>query len=218
MQEVSRYIHLNPVRIRGVADLSAEAKRRYLLKYPWSSYPGYLSRRKRRDFLRPGEVLDFFGGDDGRGRRAYERFVMEGMEREVTSPLAKGAGHGIVGKLEFIEGLKERFLKKSVRHREMPAIRKVVGTMEPERLIGLISRLTGAKREDLLKKGKRNDERGLLMEMLYRHGGMNQREIGEMMGLDYSSVSVARKRYHEAAKKNKIATMESKLERMLIQE
>lgn len=32
------------------------------------------------------------------------------------------------------------------------------------------------------------------MDMLYRHGGMNQREIGELMGVDYSAVSVMRKR------------------------
>jgi len=32
------------------------------------------------------------------------------------------------------------------------------------------------------------------MEMLYRYGGMKQREIGELMGIDYSAVSVARKR------------------------
>ena len=32
------------------------------------------------------------------------------------------------------------------------------------------------------------------MELLYRHAGLNQREIGDLMGVDYSSVSVARKR------------------------
>jgi DNA-binding MarR family transcriptional regulator len=32
------------------------------------------------------------------------------------------------------------------------------------------------------------------MELLYRYGGMNQREIGELMGIDYSAVSVMRRR------------------------
>ncbi len=32
------------------------------------------------------------------------------------------------------------------------------------------------------------------MDMLYRYGGMNQRKIGELMGVDYSAVSVMRKR------------------------
>ena len=36
------------------------------------------------------------------------------------------------------------------------------------------------------------------MKMVYRYGGMNHREIGEMMGVDYKSVSAARKRLREA--------------------
>jgi DNA-directed RNA polymerase specialized sigma24 family protein len=41
------------------------------------------------------------------------------------------------------------------------------------------------------------------MELLYRYAGMNQREIGEMMGVDYSSVSVARKRLQESLVKDR---------------
>jgi len=37
-------------------------------------------------------------------------------------------------------------------------------------------------------------ERRVLMELLYRYGGMNQREIRELLGVDYSAVSVMRKR------------------------
>lgn len=36
------------------------------------------------------------------------------------------------------------------------------------------------------------------MEFLYRYGGMNQREIGALMGVDYSAVSVSRKRFQAA--------------------
>lgn len=46
--------------------------------------------------------------------------------------------------------------------------------------------------------------RNLAMEFLYRYAGMNQREIGELMGLDYSSVSVARKRLMQAAAKDPV--------------
>lgn len=219
LQEVSRYIHLNPVRVRDMDNLSAEEKRMYLLKYAWSSYPGYLARRKQRDFLQSGEILEFFGGDQAGRRKSYEQFVMEGMVGDLTSPLVKGKGHGIIGELDFIQVIRDRFLKRSVRHREMPAIRKVVGRIEPERLLGVASIVTGTRREDLLEKGKRSLERALLMEILYRYGGMNQREIGEMLGVDYSSVSIARKRYNEAANKNnKISRIEKKVEKVLIQE
>jgi DNA-binding MarR family transcriptional regulator len=41
------------------------------------------------------------------------------------------------------------------------------------------------------------------MDMLYRHGRMNQREIGELMGVDYSAVSVMRKRLSVAQKEDR---------------
>jgi hypothetical protein len=42
------------------------------------------------------------------------------------------------------------------------------------------------------------------MECLYRYACMNQCEIGDMMGVDYSSVNVARKRLHEALPKDRV--------------
>ena len=36
--------------------------------------------------------------------------------------------------------------------------------------------------------------RGLRMELLYRHGGLRQRKIGVLLGIDYSAVSVSRRR------------------------
>ena len=41
------------------------------------------------------------------------------------------------------------------------------------------------------------------MEMIYRYGGMNQREIGELMAIDYSTVSVARKKLSALQKKHR---------------
>jgi len=35
----------------------------------------------------------------------------------------------------------------------------------------------------------------VIPELLYRYGGLNQREIEELMGIDYSSVSVGRRRF-----------------------
>ena len=51
-----------------------------------------------------------------------------------------------------------------------------------------------AGREDLMKKGYRGSGRGILMELLYRYGRMKQPEIGTMPGIDYSAVSIGRKR------------------------
>jgi len=197
LQEVSRYIHLNPIRVRYRSDMALDEKRKYLRSYRWSSYGGYLSQVERMGFLQVEEVLGYFGGDTAKGRRRHEDFVMEGMTGEMTSPLERGKGHGIVGASEFIEKIKGQYIRLGAELRELPAVRKILAQVEPKKIIRVIGEVFGVGREELLRKGYRGVARGVLMEMLYRYGGMNQREIGELLGIDYSAVSVMRKRLSE---------------------
>jgi len=194
LQEVSRYIHLNPVRVNLRSELTMDGKRKYLRNDRWSSYGGYVSTANRRPFLRAGEVLAHFGGDTVRGRKAYEEFVMEGLSTNTESPLERGKGHGILGVPEFIERMRGQYLPSFEESRELPAMKKILAQVEPERIVRGICDFFAVEKEALLKRGTKGVARIVLMEMLYRHGGMNQRQIGELLGLDYSSVSIARKR------------------------
>lgn len=194
LQEVSRYIHLNPIRVKLKFQMSLDEKRRYLREYLWSSYGGYLLQSRRRGFLQVEEVLAYFGGDAAKGRRSYEEFVMEGISGKMPSPLEKGAGHGIIGTSDFIEKIREKYVESATESRELPAVKKILAQVEPERIILVICEVFKVEREEVLRKGYKGVARGVLMEMLYRYGGMNQREIGEWMGVDYSAVSVMRKR------------------------
>jgi len=203
LQEVSRYIHLNPVRVRGFGRLGLEERKRSLERYLWSSYPGYISPRLRMPFLRVDEVLGYFGGDTGRGRKRYEGFVLDGLATEVRSPLEIGKGHGIVGGAGFVESIRRQFIRDTCKHREVPAVRRVLGQVEPEKIIGLVSKEMGVGRQELLGRGAKGFGRNLLMELLYRHGGLNNREIGELLGIDYSAVSVGRKRFQGLEKRDK---------------
>ena len=65
LKEVSRYIHLNPVKIRKAGAKDVAARGKALRACAWSSYPGYASPRARKPFLRVAEVLDYFGGRKG---------------------------------------------------------------------------------------------------------------------------------------------------------
>ena len=193
-------------------------KKKYVTKYRWSSFSGYISPGKRRGFLQVEEVLAHFGGDKAAGRKAYENFVMEGLSREITNPLERGKGHGIVGVSTFIEKIKARYIGFTAESREVPAVKKIVALVEPERIVRGVCEEFKAKREELLKKGYKGVARGVLMEMLYRYGGKNQREIGEMMGIDYSAVSVMRKRLSALQEKDrKLSAKIDKLKKQLWQ-
>ncbi len=203
LQEVSRYIHLNPIRVSYWSGRTLDEKKKYLNNYRWSSYGGYISQGVGSGFLQVKEVLAYFGGDTAKGRRKYEDFVMEGLSGEITSPLERGRGHGIVGEIEFIEKIRGQFIRSTTESRELPAVKKILAQVEPERIIRVICEAFDTVREELLRKGYRGVDRGVLMEMLYRYGGMNQRRIGELMGIDYSAVSIGRKRFHALQKKER---------------
>lgn len=68
--ELTRYIHLNPVRA-GLAQRPDE--------YPWSSYLEYVS--SGRGFVDPAPVLDLIALDPSKGWAAYRDFVTVGMSR-----------------------------------------------------------------------------------------------------------------------------------------
>lgn len=70
--EVSRYIHLNPVR----AGLVKRPER-----YPWSSYQAYLGL-VIASVAQPDEMLVLFGEDRATQRSRYTQFVIDGMARD----------------------------------------------------------------------------------------------------------------------------------------
>jgi putative transposase len=78
-----------------------------------------------------------------------------------------------------------------------------LGQAEPEKIIRLVSKEMGLGRQELLGRRAKGFGRDLLMELLYRHGGLNNREIDELLGIDYSAVSVGRKRFQGLAKRDK---------------
>lgn len=214
--EVSRYIHLNPVRVGYGSQISQDEKMKYLRDYPWSSYVGYISRERRRRFLKVEEVLAYWGGDNAKGREQYKEFVMEGVSGKTKNPLEKGVGHGIIGETEFIEKIREQYLQSDIRSRELPAVRRILAQVEPERIIRVTCEVFKVERGEILRKGCKEVGRGVLMEMLYRYGGMNQREIGELMGVDYSAVSVMRKRLSiQEGEDQKLSTLIRKVKEKL---
>jgi hypothetical protein len=194
--EVSRYLHLNPVRVRSAAGKSASEKLLLLSRYRWSSHKGYVSPSCRQSFVDYSELLDYFGGDTAKGRKQYAEFVAEGMEAGLPSPLKDAVGNLILGGENFVENIKARFLSDDQEGREQPSIRAVAQTIDAESLISIVARVLKTPAAELLRRGRMTAERGMLMEALHRVCGLSQPEIGDLMGgLDYSTVSVNRKEF-----------------------
>ncbi|MCP3871652.1 MAG: hypothetical protein GY699_00635 [Desulfobacteraceae bacterium] len=195
LDEVSRYIHLNPVRIKKHFSKRIETKIKILMDFVYSSFTGYLSLDKRQDYIDYKPILDRFGGDNHNGRKKYSEYMLKGIKTDDPSPLELGKGSGIVGSVDFKDYIKNEYLDTENAHREQPHLKRIRAGHDPEEIITVFCSVVEQDRVELCRRGKNSIERAMLMEILYRYCSITQPEIGRLVGgIDYSAVSVARKR------------------------
>ena len=91
--ELVRYIHLNPIRAKAVDDPEG---------YPWISHAAYCGKEKN-DLIDQGLVLSQFSGKRLAARRAYMKFVLQGIEEGHQEKYYKVKDQRYLGEDEFIE-------------------------------------------------------------------------------------------------------------------
>ena len=224
LKEVSRYIHLNPVRIQKYARKPVKDKIKIFSEFKYSSFSGYVNVRNRVDFISYNKVLDCFNGDTTEGRRIYRQFVYKGLKEDPDSPLEEGKGCGIVGSSVFTEYIREKYLEKvSLKsQREQPFLKAVSVGYTPDELIAWFCKLINEDQSEICRRGRNSTDRAILMELLYRYCNIKQPEIGLLVGgIDYSAVSYARKRLRlkikkDASLKQRFGDMVDELSRLKI--
>ncbi len=141
LSELSRYIHLNPVRTEELEKKSLEERWDYLVNYPWSSLKGYLSKGNKEPFLEYSLVLADFGGDTIRGRRAYQKRIKEDLLDKLQTK-EKVIGQAILGGDHFIKWLKETF-QSTNRDRECPGLNELKRYRAVEEILEVLFKETG---------------------------------------------------------------------------
>ena len=186
---LSRYIHLNPVRVEKMQGASTSEKEKYLRQFKWSSLKGYLNKDNIESFVDYKTVLAEYGGDNQKGRRIYWQTLQGDLSTKFEIK-KKIVGDSILGNDSFIKETKEKYLRKNAK--EIPSLRKIHSYCSKDKVIEIVCREVGKDFDHI--KSHKGANRQILMEMLYCHAGLKGCEIGELMGLDYSTVSVGRKR------------------------
>lgn len=78
---LSRYVHLNPVKTKAAGGLGQIDRRKLLREYRWSSLPGYSGLQTPENWVSYKALEGFRDlASDSEKRRAYLRFVEEGLE------------------------------------------------------------------------------------------------------------------------------------------
>lgn len=201
LAQVSAYIHLNPVQAKMVQRPEG---------YAWSSYRYYLWKRGKPLWLETGEVLGLFGGKVGR----YRRYVGQWLKEADLSPREIYGVRGILGKADFIEralrSAKERLQGASAR--EVPAV-KGLERVGVEEIKTIIKKIGPKRKGDLFEKRKGNVWRKLLVYGLKRHTDLGLKEIGGLLGMDYTAVGQAHSRFcREAGGHGEAKVLKQKLD------
>ncbi len=187
---VSRYVHLNPLPVSKFRKSNYREQWRHVRGYPWSSLPGYVNHEKVVDFVHYEMVLDMVGG-----RRAYQRFLLDGLREGMDDPLEGVQYQVILGDDDFVARVKsERIGEGSLR--EQPMYRDMVAdVVDPEQVLDGVAKALDIHSERLRVRMGNGVVRGIAAELLYRYSDITQREIGELLGgIDYTAVSMLRHR------------------------
>jgi len=208
--EVSRYLHLNVVRVHSLRTASLDEKANLLENYKWSSLPGYISKKKIEKFINYDLIISMTGS-----RASYYKFIIEGLDKEIKDPFKEIRNGGILGGDKFLKKIKKEHLEYG-SSREQPMYRELKsGTIKPEDLINEAAKYFNIKKEEFSIKQGNGIKRGIVSELLYKYSGLKQKEIGKILGnIDYSAVSKLRIRLKKNMKEDEdIRKAFGKLER-----
>ncbi len=178
--ELSRYIHLNPVRA-AVVERPEE--------YEWSSYRYYIGKRKEPDWLKVDFILGYFGRDKSSARRRYKGFVKAVLGEGYESPLKEVVASTILGGEDFIKEIKGKYLKDKGTDRNLPALTELREEPGIEEIFQRANEVFG---------GDTGIARKTAIFLSHRYTKLSLKEIGRYFRIGESAVSQASRRFKEA--------------------
>jgi len=173
--ELARYVVLNPVRAKMV---------RSAKDWRWSSYRATAGMVEAPEFLTVSWVLSQFHKDLGRASCEYRKFVQQGRGVDVWTALQHGA---FLGPDEFVEGLRP-LLAGEAANKEIPRRERLAARLSLDKLF-----------EGANDKKTRNQR----IHQAVRAHEYTLKEVGEFIGLSYSTISMIARRIDEEAKQRK---------------
>lgn len=192
--EVSRYIHLNPVRA-GIVDKPEE--------YAWSSYMYYIGRKKIPEWLMADFILGYFGKEISDAQKRYLEFVDALAGQEYNSPLKDTVASTILGSADFVKEIKENYLNTRKVDRNLPALRELSKRPSIETIKKEVKSVFGAD-QTLSEK--------VSLYFCHKYSGQRLKEIGRHFGMSESGVSQTSRRF--ALKIDKDNKLRKKIEQV----
>ena len=168
--ELSRYIHLNPVRARLVDKPEV---------YSWSSYQDYIGSRPAPCWLSTDKVREHFGDS-----KNYRQFVEQMIGKDHESPLHGAVASTLLGSESFVQEIMATHLDGKRIERDVPAIRELSKSRKIEKILEHVQGVVGDTRL----------ERKISIYLAHRHSGARLKELGAYFDKKDSAIAQTTRR------------------------
>jgi len=189
--ELSRYIHLNPVRAKIVD--SPE-------KYRWSSFLDYCGSR-RDELVNVTDTFSYFPPTGKGSIDSYREFVLSSLEALPRNPFSSLEGGFILGKELFVKKIRG-LLEEVKEDDELPALRSLRRKPALEMIIEEVASYYGVERRDLVRRRKGCRERKIALYLAKILSGGGNREVGRQFAVKGAAVSVVVKGIEDDLRKS----------------
>jgi len=207
--EVSRYIHLNPVRGGGTRKETVAKLQAQLRDYPWSSYRAMIGLGPREEWLVTKVTLARWGASVREQQTNYAAYVEEGLIGAIADPAEEAKAQSILGRDRFIDRIRRILHGRRRCDRESEAARRHLTAESIESVMERVARAYKVKRADLMKTGKGtggNEARQVALWLARERCGAQAtlREIGKALGgVGRSAVTMVCRRIACRARRDK---------------
>ena len=203
--ELTRYMHLNPVRANMVNQPE---------EYRYSSYGAYICAVD--EAVCTTVVLSMLSPDISEAKQKYRIFTESAMGEKTGSPLINLYGGMILGSPAFIKSTLQQIEDQLLHSHETSHRKALQANHLADDIMALICKRYDVSSEDVTSP-TRNDLRKICIYLLKRHTVLTNRQIGEQLG-GMSGFAVA-KAYQrmvqnvktDAVLKKEISWLESKM-------
>ena len=190
--ELSRYIHLNPIRTQQYKNLSFKDKRKILRNFQWCSYSSIIGLRRCPEWLKRNSCYRIPGSLKEK-QRDYAEYVEEGLLQDIKHPMKNIALQSILGSDSFIDKIRRKYNSDTdKKDADCPQAKKLSSFMELKTLVKEVAAYYRVDREVLFAKFRKNNEPRQMLLFLskkYCRGRYPLVELANTLGLTVNSFS-----------------------------
>lgn len=181
---LTRYVHLNPVKVKAVRELALRERVKRLRGYRWSSYPSYIGRCKALEMVSYAPILGMMSVRVNERRARYRTFVEAGLaeDGEEFESLLAASPRSIGGEgfRAWIDRLHEEKMEKQ-SSREDISFRHTTEPLDPEEVLAVVGETMGEEVGAFRRRRRDSPLRAVAAIFLIRYSGLNQREVANLL-------------------------------------